>query len=224
MLDLDLTAALFRAILWPTVQRLILVGDPNQLPPIGPGRFFADIINFIQKEAPQNVATLEINLRQLEGRVLDGATGIIDLAKCYLSSLQRGVKVEDATTAAEQMLQKVQIGGNITPDLQVLYWQEQKELSQMLLDQMAADLTGRGENPANEFSQLWRQAHENNSKPAYFQVLSPYRGEFFGTEEFNRVCQEHILGARPGGNNSLGSIMLFDKVIQVRNRPRSWPI
>lgn len=32
MLDLELAAALFRAINWATVQRLIFVGDPNQLP------------------------------------------------------------------------------------------------------------------------------------------------------------------------------------------------
>jgi len=38
MLDLNLTATLFRAIDWPTVKRLIFVGDPNQLPPIGKGK------------------------------------------------------------------------------------------------------------------------------------------------------------------------------------------
>ena len=35
MVDLELVAALFRAINFRTVQRLIFVGDPNQLPPIG---------------------------------------------------------------------------------------------------------------------------------------------------------------------------------------------
>ena len=30
MLDLELTAALFRSINWNRVQRLIFVGDPNQ--------------------------------------------------------------------------------------------------------------------------------------------------------------------------------------------------
>jgi len=227
MLDLALTAAFFRAVRWPTVQRLILVGDPNQLPPIGRGRIFADVINFIQKEAPQSMATLEINLRQLVGCISGGATGIIDLAQCYISSSEEKDKIEDITTAAEQMLQQVQMGGDITPDLRVLYWGDQEELSQMLLEQMASDLAedvkGRREHPENEISKLWRQAHENNSKPNYFQVLSPYRGEFFGVEEINRVCQEHIRG-RPNGTNALAGIMLFDKVIQIRNRPRSWPI
>ena len=30
------------------VQRLILVGDPNQLPPIGVGRPFADLVTFLE--------------------------------------------------------------------------------------------------------------------------------------------------------------------------------
>ena len=58
MLDLALTATFFRAVRWPTVQRLILVGDPNQLPPIGRGRIFADIIDFIKNQAPESIATL----------------------------------------------------------------------------------------------------------------------------------------------------------------------
>lgn len=51
MLDLALTAAFFRAVRWPTVQRLILVGDPNRLPPIKRGLFFADVINFFKKRS-----------------------------------------------------------------------------------------------------------------------------------------------------------------------------
>lgn len=44
MIDLNLFATLIRAINWNSVQRLILVGDPNQLPPIGRGKVFADAI------------------------------------------------------------------------------------------------------------------------------------------------------------------------------------
>ena len=68
MLDLSLAAALFRSIDWKTVQRLILVGDPNQLPPIGCGRVFADIIDYLSANEPDSVATLKDNLRLLENR------------------------------------------------------------------------------------------------------------------------------------------------------------
>ena len=226
MLDLSLTAAFFRSVRWPAVQRLILVGDPNQLPPIGRGRVFADIINYVREQVPESIATLQHNLRQLEGRVAGDATGIIDLARCYLHVRHDGMKDEDATTAAEQMLRRVQVGGDVAPDLRVLYWRDQEDLSRMLLDQMALDMAEdvreqQKKAPSQTLSALWRQAHEENSKPAYLQVLSPYRGEFFGVEELNRVCQEHVGGRRPASNDALGGVMLFDKVIQLRNRPQS---
>lgn len=43
MLDVELADALFAA-LDPTVTRLVLVGDADQLPSVGPGRVFADMI------------------------------------------------------------------------------------------------------------------------------------------------------------------------------------
>jgi ATP-dependent exoDNAse (exonuclease V) alpha subunit len=46
MMDLQLFATLFLSIKWSTVKRLVLVGDPNQLPPIGTGRVFADIVHY----------------------------------------------------------------------------------------------------------------------------------------------------------------------------------
>lgn len=54
MLELALTATFFRAVRWATVQRLIFVADPNQLPPIGRGRLFADIIEFVKEQAPES--------------------------------------------------------------------------------------------------------------------------------------------------------------------------
>jgi exodeoxyribonuclease V alpha subunit len=228
MLDLSLTATFFRAVRWPTVQRLILVGDPNQLPPIGRGRIFADIIEYVSADAAESVATLEHNLRQLLGRITGGATGIIDLAQCYIHRRGDGPKDEDATTAAEQMLQRVQVGGDVAPDLRVLYWHDQEELYRLVLDKMREDLEEdvreMGLEPEGDLPQLWWTAHEKNSLPSHFQILSPYRGEFFGVEELCRVCQEHVRGQRPGGGNTLDGVMLYDKVIQIRNRPQSNPI
>lgn len=228
MLDLSLTAAFFKAVKWNTVQRLILVGDPNQLPPIGRGRIFADIIESLKNKAPESVATLEQNLRQLTGRYTGGGTGIIDLAQCYIHHQTDGQKNEDVTTAAEQMLKRIQFGGEVAPDLRVIYWQDQEDLFRALFEQMTSDLKEdikkRGEEPEETLKQLWRKANKNNSKPSYFQILSPYRGEFFGIDEINRMCQDRIREQRPSGTNTLGGVMLFDKVIQVRNRPKSNPI
>ena len=80
MIDLNLMATLFRAINWNSIQRLILIGDPNQLPPIGRGRVFADTIEWLNAEYPQNVGTLTDNIRQLVNRVEGNGNGILNLA------------------------------------------------------------------------------------------------------------------------------------------------
>ena len=69
MIDLNLFATLLRSINWNSVQRLILVGDPNQLPPIGRGKVFSDTIEWLNQEYPDNVGVLSENIRQLVNRV-----------------------------------------------------------------------------------------------------------------------------------------------------------
>jgi ATP-dependent exoDNAse (exonuclease V) alpha subunit len=66
MADLSLLATLFRAIQWNNVKRLILVGDPNQLPPIGRGKVFSDTIEWLRHDYPANVGELKYNIRQME--------------------------------------------------------------------------------------------------------------------------------------------------------------
>ena len=63
MIDLNLFAALVRSINWNSVQRLILVGDPNQLPPIGRGKVFSYTIAWLNEEYPDNVGVLTENIR-----------------------------------------------------------------------------------------------------------------------------------------------------------------
>ncbi|MTI81238.1 MAG: hypothetical protein FH758_10190 [Firmicutes bacterium] len=48
-------------------ERIIFIGDPNQLPPIGAGRPFVDLINYLEGSYPEKVATLKIEMRQGSG-------------------------------------------------------------------------------------------------------------------------------------------------------------
>ena len=78
MIDLNLFATLIRSINWNSVQRLILIGDHNQLPPIGRGRVFADTIDWLKEEFPDNVGILTDNIRQLINTVEGNGHGILD--------------------------------------------------------------------------------------------------------------------------------------------------
>ena len=226
MLDLELMAALFRAIRWNDVQRLILVGDPNQLPPIGLGRAFADVIDWLTDERPESIVTLRTNIRQMESRLAGRGTGVLDLASLYIRTKPSAVKDEGEEARAEDILRRAQEGGKIDEDLRVLYWKDPADLERQLLDTVVADMeadTKTTFNPERPF-ELWAAAftgEDGQRHPEQLQVLSPYRGDQFGTDALNTVIQQHIKGGKPDFHQQLGGISLFDKVIQFRNRPRS---
>ena len=227
MLDLDLIAALFRAINWNAVQRLIFVGDSNQLPPIGRGRVFADIIDWLQEYSPESVGYLTTNIRQMENRLIGEGTGILELASLYVRTKQTVEKDEADQMRVEEVLQKVQEGGDVDKDLRILYWKTPTELEQKLVETIVADMeqdTGKTFDPARPFD-LWNAAFRSGTdlRPEYQQVISPYRGEEYGIEHLNSVLQKHARG-KMLERGTLAGITLFDKVIQVINRSRSTAI
>jgi exodeoxyribonuclease V alpha subunit len=226
MLDLGLAATLFRAVKWKDVQRLIFVGDPNQLPPIGTGKVFADLIAWMREEHPESIVQLEKNVRQMENEIDDRGRGILSLASLYVrktGDLDREAEKADA----EILLQKVQEGGDVDKDLRVLYWRDADDLKAKLTAQVVADIeedTGlRFDHDKPEAA--WRKACEDKDghlRPEYLQVISPYRGEPFGTESLNVVVQELLQPyARRGSGRprkEIDGIMISDKVIQIKNR------
>jgi ATP-dependent exoDNAse (exonuclease V) alpha subunit len=223
MLDSELIAALFRAINFRTVQRLIFVGDPNQLPPIGRGRVFSDIIDWMSSQGPEGIGTLAINVRQMENRVTGQGTGILELASLYVRKDGRSDQVVAVEPPPEQVLRRVQEGGDVYADLRVIYWEGPDDLAEKLRQTIVSDLeqdTGKSLDPSRPF-ELWANAFDG--QPERFQVISPYRGDQFGTENLNVILQESVRGRPLDHGRNLGGIALFDKVIQVINRPKSSP-
>ena len=221
MLDLSLAGCLFRSIDWKTVQRLILVGDPNQLPPIGCGRVFSDIIDYLTTHEPGSIATLKDNLRLLENRSVGRGTGILDLANGYVRENLADQKDEDRQLAIEEVLRRVQEGGDVDKDLRVVYWNQAEGLSGLLIEQIIRDMegdTGKTNDPDKPY-ELWRSAFSD--EPTRMQILTPYRGELFGIEALNAAVQHHIGKGMLDKVGAMDGITLFDKVIQIRNRPKS---
>ncbi len=229
MLDLELTAALFRAINWNTVQRFIIVGDPNQLPPIGRGKVFADIIDWLRANHPECVGELTANLRQMENRLVGNGTGILDLASVFIRRGDKSVKDEEESLRAEELFQRLQdlpADGAMDKDLRVLFWQDSKDLMEKLVAQMIADMeedTGT-KIDAEATHKLWLAAtksEDGHFRPEYHQVISPYVHEDFGTEAVNQRLQKEARGGGLERIGSLSGITLFDKVMQTRNRGAS---
>jgi exodeoxyribonuclease V alpha subunit len=223
MIDLSLFATLFRSINWNSVQRLILVGDPNQLPPIGRGKVFSDVIEWFKAKNPDNLGKLDINVRLLENKAKGAGNGILELAEIFIQEKQSEENFDK--TKQEQILKKVQQGGVIDKDLSIHYWKDMDKLEQMLKSTIIKDLEEETKETAepDKLYNIWRKAIRFNSDypdPTYLQILSPYRGEFYGTDYLNTFFQE-LLNGYQAKKGQLDGIALYDKVIQFRNRPKS---
>ena len=223
MLDLSLMASLIRAIDWRQVRRFILVGDPNQLPPIGRGRVFADAINWLAGKQANSIARLKQNLRQLENKAEGKGTAILRLAELFIVGNAREDGHSTASDA-EELLTEVHKGGDVEDDLRVIYWDEPATLPEILLqtiEKEMADHTGEALNPEKPY-ELWRTAFE--WKPEKYQVLTPHRGELHGVEALNGAVQDRIAAGVMRYHGLLDGLTLYDKVIQYRNRPQSNPL
>ncbi len=225
MLDLELAAALFRSIDWQHIRRLILVGDPGQLPPIGRGRVFADVIKWISNTLPTNLGCLERNLRQLLNKARGEGTAIVALSELFIVDDEDKSRdgVDNSTRPDhEDLIERIHAGGAVDHDLEVVYWDEPEHLAETLISVMEKRMTngvGLGE---RQPYQIWDEAL--GTDPTAFQILTPHRGELHGVEALNEICQGRVSKFIIERIGTVDGITLSDKVIQIRNRPRSNPI
>ena len=223
MLDLGLMASLVRALDWPQVRRFILVGDPNQLPPIGRGRVFADTIIWLDRKNNGSIARLDQNLRQM-GNLIEGkGTAILNLADLFVSKSSRDGGAATSPDA-EKLLSAVHKGGDVDADLRVLYWDDPARLSDQIIEAIETEMevhTGAALDEDKPY-ELWSSAF--GGKPEKYQILTPHRAEPHGVESLNDALQERITRAAMTRFGAVDGITLFDKVIQIRNRPSSNPI
>ena len=223
MLDLELGAALVRAVDWQQVRRLILVGDAGQLPPIGRGRVFADIIRWLASEYPTSLGRLKSNLRLLLNRIEGGGSAIVTLSELFVvDDEDKSAAATDAATRAdqEQLIERIHAGGTVDQDLDVIFWEEPERLATTLIEAVEAKMESEGGD--KEPHTVWRDALEGD--PSAFQILTPHRGEMHGVEALNEACQKRRSDFVMSRVGCVDGVTLFDKVIQIRNRPKSNPI
>jgi len=220
------------------VKRLILVGDHRQLPPIGPGRPFIDIIHYLQPEGietafprvQQNYAELTIKMRQggakredlqlaewFSGESLEpGADAIINQILTQPNSTYLRMENWENEFDFDRLLEKVLV----------------QELGMSSLDDIEQFNKSLGSNDGRYFN--FREAAK---KVESWQILSPLREKPFGIKAINRKIhklfrQDKINYARSRKGKipapiGLEEIVYGDKVINLANSKRKpgdvWP-
>lgn len=226
MLTLDDLAAILFALDLAHVQRIVLVGDPNQLPPIGVGRPFADLVSHFDAAAERKdalgeaLARLTIELRTAAGAPSDA----LRLASWYTR--------EPQPIDADRVLSDLELGAAFN-DLSVVYWRTPQELRAKLDEQFVAHLGLSGPDDVEGFNKalgLTKEGwipYDNHDGAERFQILSPVRLHQHGVTELNRLVQRRfrsaqLKSARNPWGLALGDeeIVWGDKVILLRNGKR----
>jgi energy-coupling factor transporter ATP-binding protein EcfA2 len=245
MLTEEMLAALLDSL--TNVERLILVGDPRQLPPIGAGRPFVDIVRELE---PDNVealfprcapgyAELTIPRRQQGGTSPD----------MLLASHFSGRPLDPGADAVFDNLEESGEGR-----LRLVQWNHPEELQEKLVAELVKALRLAGPEDELGFEESLGGERYGDSPWAFFwyrfgdkpgaaaraeawQILSPVRAGPVGVEALNRMIQARFrkkvreLAEREGWGRKvpppIGPQMLLygDKVINVINQRRRdvWP-
>ena len=239
MLTEEMTAALLEAL--SGVHRLIFVGDPRQLPPIGAGRPFADVIARLQ---PQDIETCfprvgpgyaELTVPRRQGA---GEREDLQLAAWFGGGV---------LNPGEDQVFEILAGQRSSQTVQFVRWDTPDELDDLLPKTLAAALgfeAGRedwqsfacslGGNLDDKgsawFNSKWGDKYPGAGAAAeLWQILSPVRQKPWGVDTLNRSIHLRYKGLQigkarnPGKYRSIpkpmgdNQIIYGDKVINNRN-------
>ena len=239
MLTEEMLAATLSAL--GNVQRLVLVGDPRQLPPIGAGRPFVDLVNHLHPGSFDTTARVGPSYVELTVSRRHGGSHRDDvLLAQWFGGGEVGAGADSvwerlrAGTASEHVEHRQWSDGDIVKSIdevlpEVVDWTKHP-------DQEVAFKLSYGGTLSDDGKYLnWKTGKDGaGDRVEQWQILSPFRSRAFGTVEINRHIKRSLrtrdladafkfrYGAwrnpRPIGPEQ---IVRGDKVMQTRNDSRA---
>lgn len=219
-----LTTEMFAAVLKAAscAKRIIFVGDPNQLPPIGCGKPFSDLVDHFTKNHPSNIAKLSQTMRSNISETNDFASwfkGDSNPDESILDSIEKGEsgirfrKYEDDKLNEAIIDEIVNVTGMTDKD-DILNFDKS----------LGARINGQytNFNAGGVFGINKKEG--SGSKAEDWQILTPVKNSPDGIYNINEAIHEKYRPVNPVGLNNyhskvwgLQKIGVGDKVICTKN-------
>lgn len=216
MIEVLLFATILRALDMNNIERLVLVGDYNQLPPIGPGKIFFDLIQYLKKDeskSEKHLAELYYNWRQAQG----SRTAV--LASHYAKIPE--IPDEDIFLEIKKGYYDLSNVSNKS-DLKIETWKDEDDLLKKIpkiLNHAINHLSGS--KIENELGKRYDDVHGIPfSKDKYLEainIISPYRHTPSGVDNINILIQRMLRGQEIICKFNQWGYVFNDKVIQIKN-------
>ena len=200
MLSEEQLAALFDA--FASVDRIILVGDYRQLPPIGTGRPFVDIVKLLYPEqfpspefkiAPAYAELVQILRQDADGNITEDRIDVV-LSRCFGGNNNK-YDIESISTFFGKP-------ENNDGNLKLVKWYDSNDLRKKLKEAIEEELNISGNDKEKERtfnlklggvpSGPWVYFNHNQAEKKIedWQVISPVNGYGYGVKEINKLIQK----------------------------------
>lgn len=192
MLTEEMLAAILDGV--AGVERLVLCGDPRQLPPIGAGRPFADTVAFLRAtEGPGGgVAELTVGRRQLPTQ--DGSDKVRD--DVAIASL---FSIDAVLPSADDALARA-VAGKSDETFKLVCWKDEADLHRKIVDVLCGDDLDLSDRDAQALVRSLGATQNGDERPRFtwgeagagaerWQILSPVRARPGGVAGLNRLVR-----------------------------------
>jgi AAA domain/UvrD-like helicase C-terminal domain len=202
MLTEEMLAATIDAL--ADVDRLILCGDPRQLPPIGAGRPFADLVALLRDDPGTGGGVAELRTSRRQAAAAHSATTLDDVDVASLFSL------DAEALGADEALSRV-LEGNGDGRVEIISWDDEADLHRKVVETLGLPRFPWGS--AGHGAENWQLLSPVRARPGGVVGLNELVRRTWRGEDVQMASRARKMTSPMGADQ----VIFADKVMVLRN-------